>query len=538
MAYCKDPFHTSRQLKRANRTFNSIVNIGVRAAKAWEKEAKAQQRAQERQQVAYQRYLAQEERNRVRELRAQEAAERREEREREASLRRLEREIAKAEREAQKAAILKAKNDEIQRIEAEMDAINEDNTLWCNMHHYIDPIITNADIEKAIKECLAERADIKSNNLFTEEYPSKAPFIACADLEAENKFRVKVYEIEVKEEKKNFCNTETNYNMILGEEPTKDAIILELTDTAAKTIKAFWPWKEKRLRKEFVEKRADVTYYERHSEWQKRKDEYKEIVNKAAERLAERKASLTEQKKLSKEYIEQRSEELFQAELATWTEQRNQFFDTYLQTMSNLIDGDKDYVLNAINDAFSNDAEELPMEYFLEISYDEVTGKVVVDLDLPEIEDIPQNKIEVNPSGKRSVRSKSQTNLREDYASCVCGLSMYVAGIIFNTCIKIKEVEISGFTQRCGENSALATDQYVLLVRYTREQFREIDFEKLTSLETINFFKHNMDMTKSFVLKEINLNKAREKMEAFTPAVYAEYIAKPNKVNIVEDERI
>jgi uncharacterized protein len=81
------------------------------------------------------------------------------------------------------------------------------------------------------------------------------------------------------------------------------------------------------------------------------------------------------------------------------------------------------------------------MEYFLDISYDDATGKVTVDLDLPEIEDMPQNKIVVNPSGKRSIRSKSQTNLREDYANCVCGLSMYVAGIIFNTCLKIQEVE-------------------------------------------------------------------------------------------------
>jgi hypothetical protein len=64
----------------------------------------------------------------------------------------------------------------------------------------------------------------------------------------------------------------------------------------------------------------------------------------------------------------------------------------------------------------------------------------------------------------------------------------------------------------------------------------EIAFEKLTSLEIINFFKHNMDMTKTFVLKEINLDKAQEKMEAFIPAVYREYVSKPNKVNIVEDE--
>ena len=538
MGYCKDPFGMNRQIRSVNKTFNGIVRAGVRAAKAWEREAKAQQRAYERQQAAYQRYLVQEERSRIRAIKAQEVAERRAEREREAALRREERERAKAERERQKEALIKAKNDEIQRIEAEMNAIDEENTLWSSIHHYIDPIITHSDVDKAIKDCLAEKADLKLNKLFTEEYPTKATHIARADLEAENKFRVKAYEIEVKEEKKNLCNTETNYNIILGEEPTKDAIILELTETAAKTIKAFWPWKEKRLRKEFVDKRADITYYERHSEWQKRRDEYKQLVSKAAERLAERKASLIEQKKLREEYIAQRSEELFHAELANWTKQRDQFFKTYLQTMNNLIEGDRNYVLNAINDAFASDAEELPMEYFLDISYDDATGKVTVDLDLPEIEDMPQNKIVINPSGKRSIRSKSQTNLREDYASCVCGLSMYVAGIIFNTCLRIQEVEVSGYTQRCGENSALATDQYVLLIQYTREQFKEIDFERLTSLEIINFFKHNIDMTKSFVLKEIKLEKAREKMEAFVPAVYGEYIAKPNKVNIVEDENI
>ena len=79
-----------------------------------------------------------------------------------------------------------------------MDAINEENILWCSIHHYIDPIITNADVEKAITDCLAERANIKSNNLFTTEYPTKAPFIARADLEAENKFRVQVSLVSTK----------------------------------------------------------------------------------------------------------------------------------------------------------------------------------------------------------------------------------------------------------------------------------------------------------------------------------------------------
>ena len=39
MGYCKDPFGMSRQMSRANKTFNGIVRAGVRAAKAWEREA-------------------------------------------------------------------------------------------------------------------------------------------------------------------------------------------------------------------------------------------------------------------------------------------------------------------------------------------------------------------------------------------------------------------------------------------------------------------------------------------------------------------
>ena len=63
MGYCKDPFGMNR---RASKSLNSILNAGVRAAKAWEREAKAQQRARERQQAAHERYLVQLERNRIR----------------------------------------------------------------------------------------------------------------------------------------------------------------------------------------------------------------------------------------------------------------------------------------------------------------------------------------------------------------------------------------------------------------------------------------------------------------------------------------
>ncbi len=434
MAYRKDPFGMTRS---ANRTLNSMFKVGTNVVKAMAREAKAQQHAYEKQQIAYQRYLAQVERNRVRQIKEQEAAARRSEREREAATRREERERAKAERERQKAAILQAKIDEQQRIEAEIKSIDDENELWTNIHKYIDDIITIEDVKAAISNSLIERSNLQSNGLFTEEYPKEDDFRAAAEAEAKSKFLIQDYESAVRDRQNKYNTAEGNYNYLLKDGPKRETIISELTEKAANEIKSFWPWKAKRLRQEYVDERINACFTERYKAWQKSVEDYKNLKEKASHQLDESKKALTEQIAQRETFVKNKTSESFKTEVEKWTKERELFFDSYLKAMNRLLDGDKEYVLKAINDSFADDAEELPMEYYLDISYDESTGVVKVDLDLPEIEDIPEKKVVVNPSGKKSIRGKTQTNLKEDYANCVCGLSMYVAGIIFNTCLKI-----------------------------------------------------------------------------------------------------
>ena len=70
--------------------------------------------------------------------------------------------------------------------------------------------------------------------------------------------------------------------------------------------------------------------------------------------------------------------------------------------------------------------------------------------------------------------------------------------MIFNTSLKIKDVEISAFTQRKDNNSAVPTDQYVYLVNFSRDLFSRIDFSRLSSVQIMDFFCHHFNMTKGF----------------------------------------
>jgi hypothetical protein len=324
------------------------------------------------------------------------------------------------------------------------------------------------------------------------------------------------------------------------QEPTKRDAFNMLTKEAESKISTFFPWKQNRLRSEYVSERLDVFFDDIHDEWEKIKSEYaehklqihKEWENKKSEyetnksKLledlhAKRKAYESLQND-RKEYIKRRANELFDFQVKKWQKERDEYYTNLIGSLRDMIDGDNDYIITSVNDLFPND--DLPMEYFVDIAYDEKTGKALVDLDLPEIEDIPQQKIALTPSGKKAIRQKTQTDLRSDYVHCIFGLAMYVAYNIFNVSLKIQDIEISAYTQRKGENSALATDQYVFLVNFGRDEFAAIDFQKHSSLEIMEAFKHYYNVTKTYDLKEIDLAVAYNKMETFTPAELIDFV--------------
>jgi len=484
--------------------FDVLLKMAVAFAAAAEKQAREQQRAQARQQ----RFLEQQERSRARQVREREAAIRREERER-----------AKEEREREKAARLQAKLEEQQRFEAEVTEIEDDNYLWSNVHSFVDDIISLSDVNQEIAKANYEQEHDVKDGMFKVEYPNKIDAMEKASEESKRKFDTDTPSKELDD-----ARSDLDALSFENAEPTMESVTEELTKEAKQQIKAFFPWKKKKLRRLYIEERIDALYEEQHSSWKTKKEEYEKQKEQLTALVEQRQKTLDEITTSKNEYFARRTEEIFNKAVTDWTRQRDDFYDIYRKTMQNIIDGDKEYILNAINAAFDEDDEdELPMEYFVDVAFDETNGRVLVDLDLPEIEDVPEKKITLTPTGKKSIRAKSQTNLREDYFYCICGLSMFVAHHIFNVSLRINEIEIMGFTQRQGDNTAQVTDQYVLLVKYDRATFERVPFNKLTPLQILNLFQHNVEMTKTYTLKELNLGNAYAKMESFIPVKIEDY---------------
>ena len=499
--------YSRKSTRNADKFISGLFKVGASMASAYAKEAKRQKREQARQVAAYNRFLVQQEREELRQIKQHEMAMRRAERERE-----------KAEREREKAAKLQARLDEQKRAEEEIADIEDSNYLWTNVHGFINQVVTLNDANDVIAKCDYEQQNDVRDGYFKTSYPNDALIKQRVNVEADKKFDIQKAQKEYFESNKKW--SDLAFDEI---EPTITSVTDGLEAEAKELISAFLPWKQSKLRRAYVDDHLNERYEDLHTEWITKKKEYEAQKASLKAIVDEKEKCVNDMRQSKKDYIVKRVKELFDVDIKAWEKERNDFYDSLRQSMQNLIDGDKNYVIAAISSLFPDD--ELPMEYFVDFTYEEKKGRVMVDLDLPEIEDLPDKKIILTPTGKKSIRLKGQTDLRSDYANCVLGLAMYVAYSIFNISLKVEDIEISAYTQRKEANSAIATDQYIFIVNFTRDLFSKIDFSRLSSLQVMDFFQHYYNMTKGFDMKQIDLSTAYDKMDKFVTADYQTFLS-------------
>lgn len=115
----------------------------------------------------------------------------------------------------------------------------------------------------------------------------------------------------------------------------------------------------------------------------------------------------------------------------------------------------------------------LPLEFAVDMSdVDEATGTLFVDLDLPEIEDLPDEIASRGRGGEMKVSEISDVQLREDYAICAFGLGVFFASHMFALAGQLENIVMSAFTQRRDAKGDLA-DEYIYSVKFTRTGLAE-----------------------------------------------------------------
>lgn len=221
--------------------------------------------------------------------------------------------------------------------------------------------------------------------------------------------------------------------------------------------------------------------------------------------------------------IRNNAESRLQEEIKKWTDYRDNFdvieaekeeaenillYQEYEEEKSILEDiyyGPEDYVNERFDEALSS--MELPVEIAVNYEYNEEKGLMSIDLDLPEIEDMPREQADYDSKGHLVVKYKTDKDNYSDYEQCIYGLAFYLAGLCFNFTTRINYIEISGFTQKTDIISGGTIDTYVYSVLFDRKNFRKLDFNMIDPIRAFNSFPHIVNKESNGELLAINIDK-------------------------------
>ena len=115
------------------------------------------------------------------------------------------------------------------------------------------------------------------------------------------------------------------------------------------------------------------------------------------------------------------------------------------------------------------------------------SGRVLLlDVDLPEIEDMPRTTASIPSKGyKLTVREMSAAKLQKLYMQHVHGIGFRIIGEAFAVLPKIEQVILSAFSQRPNKATGAVADEYLYSVRVKRDDWSAISFANLEALDVV-----------------------------------------------------
>ena len=153
------------------------------------------------------------------------------------------------------------------------------------------------------------------------------------------------------------------------------------------------------------------------------------------------------------------------------------------------------------------DSLSWPRETSISYEIKEVGKEVWLDVDLPEIEDLPLRVAEMSANERKlNIKDKSQKQLRQEYATHIHGIGFRLIGTVFATLPAAQMIAVSGYSQRLDKATGKVNDDYLYSVRVSRESFRKIDFSALEHVDPIaalGAFDIRRKMTATGILKPI-----------------------------------
>lgn len=139
------------------------------------------------------------------------------------------------------------------------------------------------------------------------------------------------------------------------------------------------------------------------------------------------------------------------------------------------------------------------------------SGRIVhIDVDLPEIEDMPRSTAAVPARGMRlAVKEMSAAQVQRLYMRHVHAVAFRILGEVFAALPLCDEVLLSGYSQRRDKGTGQIADEYLYSARVVRAQWMKIDFSQsslvaIDVVEALARFDLRRSLSKTGVFKAID----------------------------------
>lgn len=229
-------------------------------------------------------------------------------------------------------------------------------------------------------------------------------------------------------------------------------------------------------------------------------------------------------KKQRLSYVESNTQSALEEAIANWEQQHQAFEEQESrieQEENTLFDELYEEEKEGLERSLSNDEEiiiesverwlcslQLPLEMDAGIEIDK--GVLYIDLDLPEVEDLPTEYVQILKSGKASTKNKTQKQIKQEYVQCVFGLAEFLAASIFNLNCTLRYIAVSGYTQRRDKNGDI-NDDYIYSVIFSRDPF--VNKEISDPIGVFSLFPNRMKLSTANTFSRINPFTEEEVME-------------------------
>lgn len=204
----------------------------------------------------------------------------------------------------------------------------------------------------------------------------------------------------------------------------------------------------------------------------------------------------------------QKQTEQYKVNLQNWENEKNEFTKTQNElkaNFSNLIRTD----INIMSEYLEKVLQGLDWARETLISYDinNLTNTVYIDIDLPEIEDIPQRTASIAATGKKlNIKNKTDKQLRLEYSTHIHAIALRVTAYTFATLPSVDLIVISGYSQRLDKATAHTNEEYLYSVKFNKSVFSKLNFEKIELIDPIKAFdnfENIRKMTETGIFKKI-----------------------------------